>query len=72
MRDAAVPGDHQKSVVGKNVTEHVGVREDRSEHQRPRNDASAVHRMRGQHVLAAEDGLANQRPSDAMGDRVHC
>ncbi len=71
MRDAAVPGDHQEFVVGENVAEHVGIGKNGAEHQRPRDDAAAVHRVRGEHIPAAEGGLANQRPSDAVSDRVH-
>ena len=71
MRDAAVPGDDEQFISGKEIPENVGVRKDGAEHQRPGDDAAAVHRMRSEHVLAAEDGLADQRPGDAMCDCVH-
>jgi len=31
---------------------------------------TAVHRLRGKHVLAAEDGFSDQCASDAVCDRV--
>ncbi len=58
--------------AGKEVAEYVRIREDRAEHERPGEDPAAVHRMRGKHVLAAEDGFSDQRASDAMSDRIHC
>ena len=54
-----------------NVAEHIGVGKDRAKHQRPRDDAARVHRLRGEHILAAEDGFPNQRPGNAVSDRVH-
>ncbi len=71
MREAAMPGDDEKLVAGEEVPDDIGIRKDRAEHQRPRDDAAAVHRVRGKHVLAAENGFSDQCAGDAVSDRVH-
>ena len=71
MRDATVPSDHQEFIVRENIPDDVGIRKDRAEHQRPGDDAAALHGVRGKHVLAAEDRFSDQCAGDAMGDRVH-
>src|SRR5581483_5185172 len=71
MRDAAMPGDHQQFVAGNKVAEDVAVREDGAQHQGPGDDARAVHGARGEHVVAPENGFADQRARDSMGNGVH-
>src|ERR1700730_11257372 len=66
-----MPGEDQERVLGKNVAEDIGVRKDGAEHQRPRDDAPAAHRMRDKQILAAEDSFSDQRAGDAVGDGVH-
>src|SRR2546429_2528612 len=43
MSDAPVPGDTEQPVVREQVAKHIGVREDRSEHERPSHNAAPVH-----------------------------
>src|SRR5207253_7228251 len=43
MSDAPVPGDNEQPVVREQVAKHIGVREDRSEHERPSHNAAPVH-----------------------------
>src|SRR6266446_7536216 len=71
MRDAAVPGENEEIVVREKVAEDVGVREDRTEHQRPRDDALAIHRLCAEHVLPAEGSLGYKCAGDTVRDGVH-
>ena len=71
MCDASVPGDDQQSVTGKEVSEDVGIWEDRAEHERPGDDSATIHRVRSEQVFAAEDSFSDQRPGDAMCDGIH-
>src|SRR5437588_11803726 len=85
MRDAAVPGDDEQPVVRKNVAKHVGVRKNRAQHQRPRDDSSTrgfkpnaglqpgiwACRLQAKHVRTTKNRLADQRARDAVCDGVH-
>src|SRR5260370_332980 len=71
MRDAAMPGDHQEFIVRENVPDYIEIRKNRAEHERPRDDAAAVHRVRRKHILAAKYCFAYQRACNPVCDRVH-
>jgi len=59
VRQAAMPGDDEKLVAGEEVPDDIGIRKNGAEHEGPRDDAAAVHRVRGKQVLAAENGFSD-------------
>src|SRR5882762_4339713 len=66
-----MPGDDQQLVAGKEVPEYIGIRKNSAQHQRPCEDASAVHRVRRKHVLTSEHRLPDQCPRNAVCNGVH-
>ena len=71
MRKAAMPRNDEQLVAGEKIPEDIGIGKNGAEHQRPSDDASAVHRLGAEHILASENGFSDQCASDAVCDRVH-
>ena len=71
MRQAAMPRDDEQLIAREKIPDDIGIRKNRAEHQRPSDDSPAIHRARGEHIFAAENGLPNQCAGDPMYDRIH-
>ncbi len=69
--DAAMPSDDQQLIVREYLAQNVRIGKNCAEHQRPSDDPPAIHRSHNEQVLAAEDGLSNQRACNSVGDGVH-
>jgi hypothetical protein len=54
-----MPGNDEQLIAGKEIPEDIGIRKYGADHQGPRDDASAVHRLPGEHILAVEDGFSD-------------
>src|SRR5258708_189114 len=66
-----MPGNDEKFIAGEEIPNHIRIGKNGADHQRPRDDAAAVHRVRGKHILASKDGFPDQCAGDAMSDCVH-
>jgi len=66
-----MPRHDQHVVALEPAAKDVGVWKNGAEHQRPGDDALPIHRATGEHVVAPENGFADQCARDAVSDCVH-